>query len=477
VRAVEAVAMETSPTARRTPRVRRDEAGGKRPDGHVQSKVRHRPDPARIHVTPTTDRLTGVAGLVAFGVFLRAIGLDAARHAAFDDLKEGPRMVYRVGEVLRLLRDALVAGETRVFGLEALAADALLTRLAGGMVPSVDIVYDDLRRFRALDRNAPRDLMVEHGLALRRGRAFTILHLDIDTTVEPLFGAEIEGARPGPNPRYHGRPSDHPLLARIAEVNAIVGARLRPGDRSFGEADVPWLREVLQTVRKAVGPTVLLVVRIDAAGDCLAVLKAVDALGVRVLVKAKMTPDRCAGIVALPATQWRTTDRDVDGRPSQQMATLDFTRSCWDAACVRFDVVAVRERDKDGGRKLYRWPDTDWTAHAYVSNAFDWDEEESVATYAPRAGIEPLIGELKRSYGLGQVPTGDFDANHVMFLLKLLAYNLVQRFVRARHPALTGWHLPWLRRVLFCVPGRLVRHARGTELQVPETSRIARMLN
>jgi hypothetical protein len=78
---------------------------------------------------------------------------------------------------------------------------------------------------------------------------------------------------------------------------------------------------------------------------------------------------------------------------------------------------------------------------------------------------------------MGRVPTGDFGANAVMFLLKLLAYNLVQRFVRTLHPSLTSWRIEWLRRVLFRVPGRLVRHARGLTLRVPFASRIAPLLN
>jgi hypothetical protein len=112
-----------------------------------------------------------------------------------------------------------------------------------------------------------------------------------------------------------------------------------------------------------------------------------------------------------------------------------------------------------------------------VTNALDWDEEEIAREYAPRAGIEPLIGEFKHGYGIGQVPTGDFGANEVMFLLKLLAYNLVQRFVRTLHPSLSSWQIAWLRRVLFRVPGRLVRHARGLTLLVPFASRIAPLLN
>ncbi len=458
--------------------MRRDLAGGKRPDGQHRTRIRRRPDPADIHVRPTQDPLTGVAGLVPFGTFVKGLGVDRALHAAFDRLKSGLHMVYRVGDVLRLLIDGLVVGETRVYPIEALAADALFTRLAGGMVPSVDVLYDDLRRFDDGDRERLLGMVVEHGLALLKARSHKVIHLDIDTTVEPLFGEQIEGARKGPNPRYRGRVSYHPIVARVAEVNAVVGARLRPGDTGFGNDDVPWLKGVIEAVRKAVGPDVVIVVRIDAAGDSVEVLRAIDQLGCLFVIKARMSPDLCRAVVLAPERLWRTVDRDADRRPIRQvMAVPDFCRAVWAERAVQYDVIAVRERDRSGGRKLYLWADEEWTAHAFVTNALDWDEDEIAREYAPRAGIEPLIGEFKHGYGIGQVPTGDFGANEVMFLLKLLAYNLVQRFVRTLHPSLRSWQIAWLRRVLLRVPGRLVRHARGTTLLVPFASRIAPLRN
>lgn len=209
--------------------MRRVLAGSKRPDGQHHTLIRRRPDPADIHVRPTEEPLTGVAGLVPFGAFVKGLGVDRALHAAFDRLKSGVRMVYRVGDVLRLLIDGLVVGETRVYPIEALAADALFLRLTGGMVPSVDVLYDNLRRFDGGDREQLLRMVVDHGLALVLTRSHKVLHLDIDTTVEPLFGEQIEGALKGPNPRYRGRVSYHPIVARIAEVNAVVGARLRSG--------------------------------------------------------------------------------------------------------------------------------------------------------------------------------------------------------------------------------------------------------
>jgi len=117
--------------------------------------------------------------------------------------------------------------------------------LAGGVIPSIDTLYRDLDRFEEQALCKLTGLMVTHGLvpvrALRRRQRG---HLDIDTTVTPVFGAEMHGAVAGPNPHYLGRPSHHPIVARIAETDSGVHAALRTGHTGLR----------------------LLCVRIDAAG-------------------------------------------------------------------------------------------------------------------------------------------------------------------------------------------------------------------
>ena len=81
-------------------------------------------------------------------------------------------------------------------------------------------------------------MVAEHGLVPVRAKRRTMIHLDVDTTVEPVFG-DHERALPGPNPRYHGRPSYHPIIARCAERTRCSGPNSAPGDTSFGDADTP----------------------------------------------------------------------------------------------------------------------------------------------------------------------------------------------------------------------------------------------
>src|SRR5262249_38046641 len=150
-------------------------------------------------------------------------------------------------------------------------------------------------------------MMAEHGLsAVRRTKKLRTVHLDIDTTVTPLFG-ELEGALPGPNPRYHGRPSYHPVLARIEETDTCVGALLRPGDTSFGGAEVPLIETWMDRTRDAVGPDCVMYVRIDGAADCTEVMSAMDKKGAFFITKAKMTPDLCGAVAT--HTRWRTVGR------------------------------------------------------------------------------------------------------------------------------------------------------------------------
>lgn len=248
-------------------KVRRDALGGKRGDGHRRRGRRiMRPDPQRIRAADGDGSLTGCGGLARFGAFLRQQGIDRELARRFSRLKTGPLVVYPMAAQMRLLIDAATVGEDRVFGLESWAADPLFVRLAGGVVPSIDTVYRDLARFDDPAIAGLESWMAEQGLLDLSCRRNERLHIDVDSTVEPLFGTQ-QGALPGHNPRYHGRPSYHPLLAAVAETGTVIGAELRPGDTGFGDEQADFIGRCIDRLR-ARHPSAIVCVRIDAAGDC-----------------------------------------------------------------------------------------------------------------------------------------------------------------------------------------------------------------
>ena len=406
--------------------------------------------------------MTGFGGLASFNAYTRGLGLHRELREHFGHLKQGRGVVYPMAAQMQLLLDGALCGASRVFGLELLAADPLFAHLAGGSVPSIDTVYDDLRRFGVDELEDLERVVSRHGLAQVDGRRFEEVHLDVDTTVLPLFG-EQEGALPGPNPRYRGRPSYHPLLARVAELGTVVAARLRPGDTGLGERDVEDVEVAIDRVRAAVGPKTIITVRIDAGGDCGKLLEAIDAKGCFFLVKAKQNGG-LLGAVAF-AEEWITVDRDADGRPTREVAEIDFRRHDWPED-GRFRVFAVRTTERQSGKQTCLWADLDHSVHVYVTNDHARGGDELARKYDLRAGIEPLIGELKNGLGIGKVSTASFEANEAAFLIKLLAFNLVRRWTVTKHAAASAWRMTWIRDVCVRVPGRLLRCGGRWELRL-----------
>lgn len=318
--------------------MRRIFSGGKRGDGHrLQQQLRRirRPDPSVFRLGQSDPNLTGAVGLVGYGVYLRRIGLDGQLRQMFGALRSSHLVVYPMDAQLRLLLDAFAAGESRVFGVEGLASDPLFVHLAGGVVPSVDTLYDDLNRFDDNALTALETLMSEHGLACVSGRRRPpgmFVHLDVDTTVTPLFG-EHEGARPGPTPRFHDRPSFHPMLARIAETDTVVGAQWRPGDTGFGDDDVPTVRQWVARARKTLHKSLELCVRMDAGGDCAALIRALNAEQVFYLLEARVSPDLLGAVAQ--ATDWKTTDEDAEGAPCTRSPSPTSRARCGTASSRR----------------------------------------------------------------------------------------------------------------------------------------------
>lgn len=95
-------------------------------------------------------------------------GIERELRAKFGHLKEGRQVVYPMASQLSLLLDAFAVGARRVFDFEGLAADPVFTYLAGGAVPSIDVLYDDLKRFEGDELNALERMMSEQGLWTRR---------------------------------------------------------------------------------------------------------------------------------------------------------------------------------------------------------------------------------------------------------------------------------------------------------------------
>lgn len=438
--------------------VRRDLVGGRRGQGLRNRRRVRRPDARRVVLGPHDPSLSSFGGLVAFNALIEESGVAQVLRSVCAPLKTGRSVVYPMETQVRLLLDLFVVGGTRLFDLEYLASDPLFVHLAGGRLCCLDTLYSDVQRVDDSARDKLATLLAEQGLAALRGRLLTRLHVDVDTSVCPVFGDGIEGAVPGYNPQYHGRNSYHPMLARIAESGTLLGAQLRPGNTTLGKDDVDQLDRWLTALDSFLGDSPCLVtVRIDKGGDCAALFKVIVKHRRRFVVKARLTEDLVGEILA--QAQWVTTERDADDTVLTQVAEIDFVRGEWrEQKLPPLRVIAVRSRERQGGKKV---DDSALTLQAFFSNDFDSEAEDVVLQYDERAGIEPLLAELKREWGLEKVSSRDFGANAALLLLKGLAMNLLRRLARQQAPTVAQrWRTYGLRRLLILRPARIVRTGR-----------------
>lgn len=439
-----------------TQKVRREAVGSKRAPGWAWQETGRRvrrPNVTRLRVGKDDPSLSAVGGLVSFNQFVQGEGLGREFAAKFGHLKEGRRVVYPMAAQMQLLVDAVAAGARRVFDFEGLAGDPIFEYLAGGAVPSIDTIYDDLKRFGAEELDALEAIVAEQGLLPVRARKFERLTIDVDTSVMTVFG-EQEGAERGYNPKHHGRRSYHPRLARIAETHTVFGARLRYGDTGLGDTDVEDLQGWLGRAQAA-APKAVVTMRMDAGGDNGAFFKAIDEKGAYFLIKMHQTWPLLVAVHQ--KKRWQTVDSDANGKPSRQVAELDFARADWPKG--KYRVFAVRTNERLSGKQTELWSDNEFSVHVYVTNDHDRDLDELARLYDDRAGIEPMIAELKNGFAIGKVSTGEFQANEAGFLLKLLTYNLMQRWVAAKCPShCHRWNATWIRRACVLVPARLLRN-------------------
>jgi len=95
-----------------------------------------------------------------------------------------------------------------------------------------------------------------------------------------------------------------------------------------------------------------------------------------------------------------------------------------------------------------------------------------------RAQIEERFKDLKLGQPLRHLPSGDLNANRLWLCCCLLALNL-SAFICDLSPAAAASgeaeedtplrrHAKALRRILFCVPGRIVRTARRIIVRLPD---------
>jgi len=379
----------------------------------------------RLILRETKRAVTPFGGVAVFVSFLRKIDLVGQLRRHMPVQWKSPNQIDPTATFVAFLVTVLV-GAKRFAHAALLRSDQALHALLGmKRFPIDDTIRNFFREFGMVHVQRLYEPLSEwqmQGLPPRPD-GYT---LDLDSTVLERYGKQ-EGSLKGHNPRKHGRPSHHPLLAMLSEAHFLLHGWLRSGNCGTARGVEEFLQEALalwgqrQKIR---------LLRADSGFFEDRLLSFLEQRRLPYIVAARLT--KWVKRAAQRVEQWRELD--------ENFAAGEFRLRLhgWN---VERRFVVIRERVREGcdsvGRKLIDVPG--YTFRVFVTSCAD-APEEIWRDYNRRADRENRIAELKHDLGADGFCLKEFFATEAAFRAVLLLFNLLAEFQRAA--GLPGYRAP-----------------------------------
>jgi hypothetical protein len=396
----------------------------------------------KVELRETQRAVTPFGGLVVFSEFLRCIGYSEAVRQHLPFSLRSPNAIDPVKTFTAFLL-SVVAGARRFAHTSLLRADVALHALLGiSRFPIDDTVRNLFKRFG--QGQCQRFFSGLWNWQFERlPDCASGYSLDLDSTVFERYGHQ-QGALRGPNPRKHGRPSHHPLVAVLAEAHFLLHGWLRSGNCGTSRGVVEFLKEALALLPEK---HALRLVRADAGFFDQQLLGFLEQRGLRYIVVARLTlwlKREAARVV-----EWRALD------PYYAVGEFSLQLFGWDRP-RRFVVIREQLRAERAslGRKLLEVPG--YTFRIFVTN-LPLSGEEVWRDYNRRADVENRIAELKHDLAADDFCLQQFFATEAAFRSILLLFNLLGEFQRAC--GFTSYRQPATLRTLVFLCGALLGRA------------------
>ncbi|HEX3875581.1 MAG TPA: transposase, partial [Bryobacteraceae bacterium] len=181
--------------------------------------------------------------IAVFISFLGKIGFAEAVRQHMPICWKSPNHIEPTATFTAFLMSVL-AGARRFAHTTLLRGDHALHALLGmDRFPTDDTIRNLFRRFSMGEVQRFYEPMAEWQMQRlpQRDQGYT---LDLDSTVFERYGKQ-EGSLKGHNPRKHGRPSHHPLLAVLSEAHFLLHGWLRSGNCGTSRGVEEFLKEAL----------------------------------------------------------------------------------------------------------------------------------------------------------------------------------------------------------------------------------------
>ena len=381
----------------------------------MQRKGSRTSSATELSIEYTTKPVSGWGGLVSVFRFFDRLGVREVLREVLPDGRTSPNQIPVLDIVLGLFVTVLTGGRRfahaervrsdevirAIVGASRLPSAMTLTRYFGGWVQAqVEHLVEGLWRWQ-LARLPAQPLGAV---------------LDLDSTVFERYGAQ-EGSLKGHNPRKHGRPSHHPLLAFLAEAKVVLHAWLRSGNTGSARGVRAFLDQALAYLPPGYR---LYAVRADSGFFDASVLRDLEQRPLPYAIAVRLTRPLRNRIVGI--TSWQ------EFAPGLEVGELWYETYGWQAprriVCIR---ERIAERPQARGRQLIEVPG--YTFHAVVTT-LALSAVDVWRFYNSRAECENRIKELKEDFGAGGFCLQSFYGTEAVFRLICCLYNLMAEFRR-----------------------------------------------
>jgi len=405
---------------------------------------------SKIKTEFSLENATSFGGIKIFLEYLEKIKLSQA----LRDIScgKGRNSLFPIYRILLYLIVGWMLGCERLFHFRKLQHDSLLKRFLGGRCPHHTLLYKELIRMRTSCPHLRSELRTLNQEVIRPCLPSSLI-LDLDSTVETVYGDQA-GAAKGTNPHKPGRKSYHPLLAFEGQSRLCLNAVLRSGNTHASTDAASFLNETFELL----GERSVKYARFDKGFGGEEFYSLWEGKKIGYVGKLKWTQRLAAEVAA--CRYWK---RFVDEDWIIEGITLIYKATSWKKP-RRVTVIRKTQFIEDGQCCLVL--DTDWQYEAMVTN-LEWEPIDLWRFYNQRCCMENYIKEAKNGFSIDRIATSDFEANEIDLLVKLLAYNLFERFKRdCCEPVHQGYTIARFRLEFFHCAATLIRHSRNVILKL-----------
>ena len=371
-----------------------------------------------------SERLSPFGGLLGLVKFIDLVGFKEIFDRFYKPPSRSPKLGHR--EMVYGLIVLLFIGFNRVWHFVYIQFDTMLCSIF--KVVGLPYVTTFWRYVDSLGINQGQSLLMVMSALRERvwhlcGLCYEVIHIDIDTTVETIYGSQ-QGGRKGHNTKHRGKKGFRPVLCFISETREYFVGKLRRGETMGGEEIAALIRSFHRYLPGCVKEVI---VRGDGEFISWESVEAAFGQGYGFIFGNKGCQPSFD-----PSGWYRVKKRDRIEYNECLYRPMKWGRDC------RFVVMRLPkgESAEQGAVQLELLEDTQYKYRIFVTNLTK-RAHRVIREYDKRADAENLIGEAKRE-GLAAIPSSKFANNYAYFQIVMLSYNIWRSFKMLASHGLRG---------------------------------------